>query len=331
MNLAEFRQQLQTITGALATMTAQLDDFATQQAAQSAINQSLCEDFAFLESRLALIAAAIDAIPTKTQVHQISSTHHDTHNTTDKCPTQKPPVPAPSTTPSTAPSTALSIAPSTALSTAPSTALSTAPSTTLSTAPSWTTVVRRRKPPVSERTRLATARAFAPPRPSDTTSGYAYVYIPRSRRMDRKDIRQRFHNLGIDTARILDISFPARSVIGVLIHSEYQSEFLELLAASKVKPTEAFNPCAQDHIADPRYNDMSIPQRAQLAADLQQDRCTRTLHFLRPYLVRSVAQYFVQQKWITETMASSILQARVPCPPKRKTIYTSSATTTFLT
>lgn len=109
---------------------------------------------------------------------------------------------------------------------------------------------------MTESTRLATAQAFASPRPSDTTSRYDYVYIPRGRRMDRKDMPQRFQNLGIDTVLILDISFPARSIIGVLFHSEYQSEFLELLAASRAKPIEAFNLCAQEHVVDPRFHDL---------------------------------------------------------------------------
>lgn len=195
----------------------------------------------------------------------------------------------------------------------------------------WSTVVRQRRPPISERKRLATARVFAPPRPSDATPGYKYVYIPRARRMDRKDIRQRFQKLGIAPIRILDITFPARSVIGVLIHSDFQEEFLNSLAASKVEPIQGFDPLAHEHVADPQFKDMAIPQRARLASAIQQDRCIRTLEFLRPYLVLGVAKYFVQKNWIPEAMAASIYQARVPRPTKRTKTDPSSATAAFLT
>jgi hypothetical protein len=52
--------------------------------------------------------------------------------------------------------------------------------------------------------------------------------------MDRKSIRNLFQKLGIDPVRILDISFPARSVISILIHAAYHTEFLAALTGAKL-------------------------------------------------------------------------------------------------
>jgi hypothetical protein len=82
---------------------------------------------------------------------------------------------------------------------------------------------KRSKAPLSDRKRQATARAFYAPPPADAPSGYTYVCIPRSRSLDRKDIRHRFSLLGVSTARVVDISFPARFVIGVLIHQNFKT------------------------------------------------------------------------------------------------------------
>jgi hypothetical protein len=148
--------------------------------------------------------------------------------------------------------------------------------------------------------------------------------------MDRKSIRNLFQNLNIDPVRILDISFPARSVISVLIHTEYQTEFLAALAGAKVRPLENFNPLAQEHIADPQFATMDLHDRTRLAAAIHQDRCFRTLYFLRPYLVPSISKYFVAQQWIPESMATSIIQDRIPRPIKRTRMDLSTAAATFL-
>jgi hypothetical protein len=108
--------------------------------------------------------------------------------------------------------------------------------------------------------------------------------------MDRKSIPNLFQNLSIDPVRILDIPFPARSVISILIHAAYHTEFLAALTGAKVRPPENFNPLDPKHIADPQFADMATNDRTRLAAAIHQDRCVRTRYFLRPYLAPSVSK-----------------------------------------
>lgn len=174
-------------------------------------------------------------------------------------------------------------------------------STTSSSPPAseWTQVVRtpaprRQKAPLSDRKRLATARAFFAPDSADTPSGYEYVYIHRKRAIDRKDIRHRFSLLGITTARVIDIIFPAHSVVGILIHKEFKAAFTAILDECKIATITDFDPRAAVNIVDPKYDTMEPAQKTLFAAALHQDRCIRTLYFVREYLVPSVAKFFIE-------------------------------------
>ncbi|KAI9480918.1 MAG: hypothetical protein EXX96DRAFT_634622 [Benjaminiella poitrasii] len=177
---------------------------------------------------------------------------------------------------------------------------------------------------------LSTARASREAPPTATSNGYTFVYLPRSRRMDRKEIRSRFRLLDIDTSRILDITLPARGVVGVLLHVDFQSEFVSLLKACKINTLSSFDPLDPAHIVDPKFDDMTGAQRIQLAKAIQQDRCIRSLEYLREYLVPSVAQYYVQQGWISPTIASSTIRTRLPRPTKRSKTSTATAAAAFL-
>ena len=77
---------------------------------------------------------------------------------------------------------------------------------------------------------------------------------------------------------------------------------------------------------------MPLPQRESLAAALHQDRCIRSLYFIPAYLVPSVSKYLQEQGWITPTLATSVLQERVPRPTKKRaTMSWASAADAFLT
>lgn len=199
-------------------------------------------------------------------------------------------------------------------------------------ASTWAHVTRRKsKAPLTQRKIMATARAFSPPVSTDTPSGYAHVYIPRSRRLDRREVRQRFSRLGVDSSRIIDVTLPARGVVGLLVHKEYLPEFLAVLGKCKIVPLDSFDPLLPAHIADPQFNELSVNQRAALAKSINQDRCIRTLQYVREYLVPGVARYFVQLGWVSAEIADSVVRARIPRPQKRvrSDHYVSAASAFF--
>ncbi|KAK4508989.1 tRNA (uridine-2'-O-)-methyltransferase trm7 [Mucor velutinosus] len=105
--------------------------------------------------------------------------------------------------------------------------------------------------------------------------GYQYVYIGRSVKILRSEIRRTLKAIGVDTSRILDINFPASEAIGILLHTQYVAEFLALLRASESELLEDFDPLNPANIADPKC---SVPYP--------------------PLNVSSVGRWFLDLGWI---------------------------------
>ena len=182
----------------------------------------------------------------------------------------------------------------------------------------WATIVKKapqRGAVTSVRRRIAIARAFSIP--SSEFVGYEIVYIPRYRRLNRAEIRRRFNHLGLDTTLIIDISFPARTVIGLLVHQAFKSELIKTLQDCKIEIISSFPPVALEHIVDPKFSQCNTAKRTKLGQAMHQDRCIRTLRFIRLHLVVSIARYFTDQNWISSALATDIIRARVPQPLKK--------------
>ncbi|KAL7324366.1 hypothetical protein PS15p_209571 [Mucor circinelloides] len=185
----------------------------------------------------------------------------------------------------------------------------------------WASIASKPPAPLTDRKRQALHRFFNPPVTEPNQNGsYSFVYLPRSRRMNRNQIRSKFRAISIDNLRILDLNFPARNTIGVLLHEAYLPEFQsKLLGKIDSHLIQDFDPLDHHHIADSKYQDLSEERRTQLAKALHQDRCIRTLYyFIRPHLLPGVAKYFIRQGWVSNHAAQDIINQRLPRPTKRR-------------
>jgi cell division septum initiation protein DivIVA len=160
----------------------------------------------------------------------------------------------------------------------------------------------------------AAARAF---QPNTGPQGYEFVYIQRHRRMDRSDIRRRLRHIGLDTSRIMDITFPSRNTLGLLIHIQYKTDMYALLSASKITPLDAFDPLDPKHIADPKHDALSTSDRVILAAQLHRERLVRGLKFMRPHVAPAVARSYAAIGWIEDS--------DIPTPPVRDRDHPAAA------
>ncbi|KAL7310222.1 hypothetical protein PS15m_009746 [Mucor circinelloides] len=170
----------------------------------------------------------------------------------------------------------------------------------------WASIASKPPAPLTDRKRQALHRFFNPPVTEPNQNGsYTFVYLPRSRRMNRNQIRSKFRAISIDNLRILDLNFPARNTIVVLLHEAYLPEFqLKLLEKIDSHLIQDFDPLDHHHIADPKYQDLSEERRTQLAKALHQDRCIHTLYyFIRP---------------TSFPVLLNIINQRLPHPTKRR-------------
>lgn len=134
-------------------------------------------------------------------------------------------------------------------------------------------------------------------------NGFTYVYFPWSgRHVSRAQIRFHLRNAAsIDTSRILDICFPARGTIGLLIHAQYTATLTELFRAKSIKPRgPGFDPLDPKHLLDPKYAGLPDADRAAAAKQVHRTRCLAALRRLRVELLPAVAHSFVRNGWIDE-------------------------------
>ncbi|KAK4514430.1 uncharacterized protein ATC70_002026 [Mucor velutinosus] len=172
-----------------------------------------------------------------------------------------------------------------------------------------TAAAHKPDPKKKDKKRLAAGRAFTTAA-TKGVQGYQYVYIGRSRKIQRSEVRKHLANASVDLGRVLDICFPASHVIGVLLHVQYVEEFTALLTKAKGELFPAFDPLDPSNIADPKYASLSDDDRHALIHQFTEARCLQTLSFLRPLNVSGVGKYFIQKGWICdESLSVAVAQA----------------------
>jgi len=177
---------------------------------------------------------------------------------------------------------------------------------------SWTEVIKRSKKvrnpaDVTDKHRQAITRGFnlAPEGPK----GYTTVYFNRSRRFTRTEVRNNLHLIKADASRIIDVTFPARNIIGVLVHLQYKDNLVSILTKNNINVVEGFDPTDPKHLADPKFKEMSLSKREDAAFDLQINRCAKSLVYLanrRSRLFASVANHFLENGWTTTEYIDSV-------------------------
>ncbi|OAD71771.1 hypothetical protein PHYBLDRAFT_147531 [Phycomyces blakesleeanus NRRL 1555(-)] len=157
--------------------------------------------------------------------------------------------------------------------------------------------VRKTPRPPSVCQVTASARMFAIP---TGPKGYQYVYIPRSRHLTHREVRNSLKTLGVDTGHILDINFPAKDVVGILVHNQYAEKFQITLTTVAIEILDTFDPLDPKNIADPKYKSLSDSELEEVAAELHSDRCLKALKYLCPHVAVSVGHFFCDQGWISK-------------------------------
>jgi regulator of replication initiation timing len=179
----------------------------------------------------------------------------------------------------------------------------TKPSATVTTN-AWTEVVKRKTAPkpkvVTKKQKEAISRGF---NAVSGPQGFTFVYINRSRRYNRTEVRKNLRLLGVEASRVLDVMFPARDIIGLLVHVQFEPVLKATLAAAKVAVIDNFDPTSSEHLADPKYATQNADTRTVIAMGLHRDRCLRALEFLKKKEkapVGPVAREFLSAGWIDE-------------------------------
>jgi hypothetical protein len=155
----------------------------------------------------------------------------------------------------------------------------------------------------------AAARFFQPPSPNQ---GFKYLYIPTKARIPVGTLRMMFRRMGVNNARLLDIHYPARHTAAVLIHNDFESEFVDLLTKHRISRNENFNPNSGSILEDPNLKDLSTTERDEIARRHQTTRLERAVQHIRAPVKYAVARYFYDKNYITKKFYDSLASDRYP-------------------
>ncbi|KAI7858779.1 hypothetical protein BDC45DRAFT_497613 [Circinella umbellata] len=181
-----------------------------------------------------------------------------------------------------------------------------------STASKWAQLPRPKyteqqlSPEKKQRRIAAAARIFQ--QPSDT-HGFQYLYFFSKARMPVGRMRASLRQFGVDNSRVLDIQYPARQTIGLLVHNDFTESILQTLKEAGIHPID-FDPLDPKYVHDPKYSDASQDTRANIAHELQCARALRAIHYIRAPIKYAVARDFQNKGWISIEELKSILATK---------------------
>ncbi|KAI8047253.1 uncharacterized protein B0P05DRAFT_481849, partial [Gilbertella persicaria] len=99
---------------------------------------------------------------------------------------------------------------------------------------------------------------------------YEYVYLPNKYRDRLSAFRRKLRLIGLDNSRVLDVHYPARNVVALLIHSAYKEDLLKVMAKYSLPVLTDFDPFSGTNVKDPAFASLDANTLSAKARELQQ-------------------------------------------------------------
>ncbi|KAI9358444.1 hypothetical protein BD770DRAFT_427243 [Pilaira anomala] len=144
--------------------------------------------------------------------------------------------------------------------------------------------------------------------PKTTHQGFTYLYYQSKSRISRKTQRSNLTSLGVNNSRVLDIHYPSRTVVALLVHNDYREEIIMVLKKHGVSNLPDYTPTNHTTISDPQFKNLSTTEKSSLAIEKHNNRLVRALPFIRDHIAKAVARFFEEQSWITKDQLDSFVQ-----------------------
>jgi TolA-binding protein len=167
----------------------------------------------------------------------------------------------------------------------------------------WSTVVKKHKPKSTRHRRIESAKTTFQSPPT-MHKKITILYMPSRHRVNRSETRQKLRSVGIQTHRILDIHYPARNTIGLMVHEDYETAIRNSLSKHDI-PLLDFDPLDPNNLENPKYEDMEVTARYEQAVYNQKTRLLRALSHVREHVYTPLARTLIAQGWLTEADVAS--------------------------
>jgi hypothetical protein len=168
-----------------------------------------------------------------------------------------------------------------------------------------------KKKPTSAKQKAAIARIFDAPVSftESSTPLFKYVYFLNKYRIKISSLRSDLRRLGVDTGRVIDIHYPSRGVVALLMHVEYVPTLTAILAKFQKVPLANYDHFSASNITTAEHESLSIAEKTRLATQYQQTRLSRALSHMRPQIRNTVAKAFALHGWLSDAQIKAALAA----------------------
>ncbi|KAI7848619.1 endonuclease-reverse transcriptase-domain-containing protein, partial [Circinella umbellata] len=143
----------------------------------------------------------------------------------------------------------------------------------------------------------AAIRFFQPP---SANQGFQYLYFNTKTRMPIGQVRRHLRSININNGRILDIYYPEKNILALLIHNDFTDELKSQLGQHGITPKTSYDPTSPDILHDKKYQDMTTQDRTDIAFRLHVERMERAVRNIRYPVSLTVAHAFLEHGWISE-------------------------------
>ncbi|KAG2220473.1 hypothetical protein INT45_011477 [Circinella minor] len=102
---------------------------------------------------------------------------------------------------------------------------------------------------------------------------FEYIHIPCLQHRTRQEIRQLFRSLKINTSRVLNISYPGRNIISILVHQHYLlPQINAMLQEANIPTLTNFDPIHPENLKNFKYEKCSLPERSTISKQCHRQR-----------------------------------------------------------
>ncbi|KAG0184358.1 hypothetical protein DFQ28_011322 [Apophysomyces sp. BC1034] len=133
--------------------------------------------------------------------------------------------------------------------------------------------------PTKKKTRAPTTDAIKRILSESTgLSQYDFVYLPCKHHLKHSAVRKMLHLLKIPQARVIDVQFPAKGTVALLVHSDYKVELESILRSQDITVKQGFNPCNADIVGDIQHATKTIEERSSVESELHLSGIVKIIH-----------------------------------------------------
>lgn len=157
---------------------------------------------------------------------------------------------------------------------------------------------------------------------TSSKKGYAIIYLKSTHRSQHSETRKALAILGVPQGRIIDVHFPVRGVIGLLVHKAFEQQLKDILQKAKISIDTEFSPQSAESLLESQYKDLSLEKRKEKAEELFTERMLRTCARMpKTYLGAAIIRHFVQDVESQDPHVlppSALTRFNAMCPRKER-------------